>query len=651
MLLSYPTLIRKLLASSGLERLQIQHVLLGIFLTTTLAYLTNVVAPALHIVGLEPYGPMFTVLMMAIFAYAMVRYHLLDIRVIVSRTTVYAVVTGFVMLTFFSTISLVHLTLSASGHASRILSTGLAALIIAVVIEPLKERVQLVVDRAIVKRRYDTNRLVARISRNAGQIVQLDELLRTVVEDLRLTIGIGKARVVLLDDQDPAAFVIEYSSDTKEIGTPLRGHTPLIRHLERNPDPLVLEKLVRSRPTPESISVAEHLAELDTYLCLPLETTSGLVGALLLGRKTSRQIYSSEDLMVLTAIATPVAAAIENARLYRQIEEVNAHFSEILSKMRGGVIAVDTKGDVRTVNQSAAKILGPVEIGRNLAWLTPELAQLLEQTLRERRAITDFETVVKTPDGESVPVVMSSSCLFTRDNVTTGAMAMIYDLSQVKRLEQNVQRAGHLSSIGTLAAGMAHEIKNPLVSIKTFTQLLMSRYDDPDFRGTFASVVPHEVERIDAIVSQLLDFSRPKPVEFAPRNVRGILDHVLGLVKNQTHKAKIQVRVDFPEESIQVHGDDQQLHQLFLNLVLNAIDALTQTDGGSLIAAGGAWPDAPAASERQANALRGGMREGHRGRHRPRHSRGQHRSTLHAVLHNEGGRIGFGIGGGTRHRH
>jgi signal transduction histidine kinase len=129
---------------------------------------------------------------------------------------------------------------------------------------------------------------------------------------------------------------------------------------------------------------------------------------------------------------------------------------------------------------------------------------------------------------------------------------------------------------------MAHEVKNPLVSIKTFTHLLLNRFDDADFRKTFAEVVPHEVERINAIVTRLLDFARPKPVRFVHQDLRTIIEHVLALVESQTRKANITIQSELPDEPIMVYSDEQQLHQVFLNLFLNAIDAMKETHGGTL---------------------------------------------------------------------
>lgn len=574
MAFSFGSLLSKLRHAAGVQRRQLEHVFLGIFASTVLATATNVLAPVLNIGTLELYGPCFMVLLMAILAYSMIRYQLLDIWFIVSRSTVYAILTAAVVLIFLFSVSIVHWVFSAGGRTGDVLTTALAAVLIALVIQPLKERVQLVLDRAMLKRRYNASSLVERISRETSQFMHLDSLLARVGEDLRRTLGVTRLRVLLRSQKRPDVLVTEYSTSPKEIKRENIDLDFLMESIEAQPDPIVLEELLHNRPTPQRVRLAQCLAELDTYLCVPLKTTSGVIGMLLLGQKVSRDIYTREDMAVFSTLAGPLAAAIENARLYRKLEEVNLHVERIMENMRGGVVAVDTKGVITTVNQGARDILGDVRPGQTLDALRSQVADVLRRTLEEARSISDFETVIAGPDGESIPVLMSTSCLARSDNENVGAMALVFNLSQIKRLEANVQRADRLSSLGTVAAGMAHEIKNPLVSIKTFTQLLPTRHEDAEFRSTFVEIVLQEVDRINSIVTRLLDFARPKPVHFAPQNLMRIVENVLTLVENQTHKAGIRVTMDFPAEVREISGDEQQLHQVFLNLVLNAIDAL-----------------------------------------------------------------------------
>ena len=443
-----------------------------------------------------------------------------------------------------------------------------------VLLHPLKERLHLALDRILLKRHYDAAAFLQRVSNHAVRSIQMEELLRTVVEDIQRTLGVRLVRVVVESEAEPGTVITEYSTRQEEQGARSISFDFVLDYVRKHPEPILLEKMLQTPPAPERMRMAHCLAELEAYLCVPLRTRKGVIGLLILGHKATHDMYTAEDVSVFTTLAAPLGSAIENARLYRRLEELNLHLERIMANMRGGVVAVDTRGVVKTVNQGAREILGKVTIGQSIDTLQPQLTALLQKALVERHGMGDIETVITGPDGEAIPLLISVTALQTYDNKPIGALALLFNLTQIKRLEANVQRADRLSSLGTVAAGMAHEIKNPLVSIKTFTQLLPTRYDDEEFRETFFAVVPNEVERINAIVTRLLDFARPKPVVFQPQNLREIVERALLLVENQLNKAGVQVSTDFPGVVRPVHADEQQLHQVFLNLLLNAIEAL-----------------------------------------------------------------------------
>ncbi|MBI2424918.1 MAG: GAF domain-containing protein [Candidatus Hydrogenedentes bacterium] len=573
-LVMFINLFSKLKETGGIQRRQIEHVLFSFFAAIITASLTNVLAPVANIADMEAYGPCFLVLMMGGLAYSMIRYHLLDIWVLASRTTVYAVTSGFVLLTFFCIVSIVHWLFTDVGRGNDLLTATLTALIVSVGIQPLKERVQLFFDRLVLYRRYDTKAFLERISRYATQYVKLDELLEKVAKDIKQTVGVRRIRILVVCDKRPLGMITEYSTEAQELRERNINLDYLLHHVERNPEPLVLEELIH-RPSEENAKVAKHLAELDAYLLVPLRTTSGVVGMMTLGEKNTRDIYSREDTEVFSTLAVPLATAIENARLYRKYEELNLHLELIMSNMRGGVIAVDTVGIITTVNEEARELLGCVQPGQGLDALDSKVAAVLRQTLRRRHSINHVEMIIGDENGKpGIPVALSSSHLRSVGEEHLGAMVLIYNMTEIKRLESNVQRADRLSSIGTMAAGMAHEIKNPLQSIKTFTQLLLERYEDADFRHTFTEVVPPEVQRIDTIVTRLLHFARPRPIHFIPQNLQRIIDDVIALVENQLRKSMIGISCEYPEVAQEVTADNQQLHQVFLNLILNAITAM-----------------------------------------------------------------------------
>lgn len=161
---------------------------------------------------------------------------------------------------------------------------------------------------------------------------------------------------------------------------------------------------------------------------------------------------------------------------------------------------------------------------------------------------------------------------------------------RMERLEQEVQHAEKLKAISTLAAGMAHEIKNPLTSIKTFASYLPQHGSDPAFQEKFQRIVTHEVDKIDHIVRRLLDFARPAALQLEPIKISQVLDETLELLSNEAVKRRVQVmRAYTPEDAIPV--DPQQLRQVFLNLFLNSLEAMTPPPARL---AGGPAPDGAA---------------------------------------------------------
>ncbi len=147
------------------------------------------------------------------------------------------------------------------------------------------------------------------------------------------------------------------------------------------------------------------------------------------------------------------------------------------------------------------------------------------------------------------------------------------------RLKDAVQKQDQMKAVATLAAGMAHEIKNPLTSIKTFAEYLPQRYDDPEFREKFTRIVIDEVDRVNNIVGQLLEFSKPKELELKSETITPILEDTLNLLNNNFLKSKIEVVRDYKANPILL-VDKNQLKQAFLNLFLNAIQAMP--NGGTL---------------------------------------------------------------------
>jgi len=252
--------------------------------------------------------------------------------------------------------------------------------------------------------------------------------------------------------------------------------------------PLVQEEALREEGHAHS-EAARMLRDLRGAVAFPLFEEHSLAGILVVGPKKSGDPYFTEDIDLLSTLVGQAAVALKNAHLYREVVLVNEYVDNILSTMASGVIAVDATGSVSLFNRAAERLTGlsfDRRFHRSYNELPLALVEPLRATLLERKALSQLETSIHTPSGLALPLVFSTAPLQGNDGSTHGALIVFSDLSKLKELEHEKQRAERLASFGSLASGVAHEIKNPLVAIRTFAELLPERFSDIDFREDFS---------------------------------------------------------------------------------------------------------------------------------------------------------------------
>ncbi|HMP97890.1 MAG TPA: ATP-binding protein, partial [Kiritimatiellia bacterium] len=278
-----------------------------------------------------------------------------------------------------------------------------------------------------------------------------------------------------------------------------------------------------------------------------------------------------------------LAVSLENAKLYTEVQNSRIYNDILLDRLVSGVVAVNTSGQVTVFNREAQRITAlPRDdvLHADFRILPPVIRDALEDTLAEGGG-RDMEAVLSA-NGHDIPIRYGCVPFHSHTGKKLGALLVFTDQTEVKKLEQQIRRTDRLASLGTLAAGMAHEIKNPLVAMKTFTQLLPERYEDPDFRGTFSTLLGEEVSRIDRIVNQLLRFARPAKPSLSPIGLHEVIEHTLSLLKQQLRQRNVTLEKDLRAERDAIEGDADMLTQALLNFLLNAVDALEDA-GGRLI--------------------------------------------------------------------
>jgi signal transduction histidine kinase len=200
--------------------------------------------------------------------------------------------------------------------------------------------------------------------------------------------------------------------------------------------------------------------------------------------------------------------------------------------------------------------------------LPPPLAKLIRSAAKSGKAVTNRKIEIKTPRGG--PATLHASILPVKSRVASQVIVVLNNSAPAPMVELNMRRLDQLASLGMLSASMAHEIKNGMVAVKTFVDLLAQKNQEAELTG----VVGRELQRINAIVTQMLRFAAPKPATFATVHIHDLLDHSLRVLQHQIGAKMIALQRNYRAAPDTVRGDDAQLQQVFMNLLLNAIEAM-----------------------------------------------------------------------------
>ncbi len=276
-------------------------------------------------------------------------------------------------------------------------------------------------------------------------------------------------------------------------------------------------------------------------------------------------------------MAAPYASMLiqETSFEKRRTERLNL-WGVLFRSVEPAVVVIDAQGSVTSFNRVAERITGLQAqgvLGQKMAGLPSPLQQVIEETFVSGKPVAD-RTVVLFPDAEEKLAVHTNTSLCAdASGQPLVVVAVFHDLDSARKLERRIRRLERLASIGTLSAGVAHEIKNALVAIKSFADLLAQRNQDVEM----TSLISREAKRIDSLVNQLLKFAGPAKPTFAIVSLHEVIENSLRLVQHQLKVRKIQLVRALDAGHDQVQGDTKQLEQALINLLLNAVEAMEET--------------------------------------------------------------------------
>jgi PAS domain S-box-containing protein len=542
------------------------------------------------------------------FASAIVRYRLLDIEVIVKRALVYITAFAAVVVIYAILLEAVR-TVLLKGNASNQWVLALLAILVAVILTPpIKDFVQNLLDRAFYRDRYDYRRALVGFARDLNSDLDLHRLAERLVSRVVETLLVDRMTLMLEDEVAPHYGSMRSSGfgDAHPPALPKRsaiGRRLADGHIVALDDPAAVGRF--------AVEEIEFWRDAGLYYFVPCVATEGTIAVLAVGRKDTGEPLSSEDTGLLAAVAGQIATALENARLYRQlhlkaieVDRMRAFNENILESLDNGLLVVDLNDRVVRWNRALEQLYGVARAtasGRTLSEVFDPA--LVEAVRAARRDTPDGATLSRVPvvargDRAGETLVVNAAVVPLRptenqETLTAGTIIIVEDVTARVQLEEQLRLSEKMASIGLLAAGVAHEVNTPLTGISSFTQMLLESADPLDPRTRLLEKIERQTFRAAKIVNGLLTLSRPTSSDRSSFDVNVVITDVLGLLEHQFETHRIRVRRELSDAPAVVLGLEHKLQQVFLNLFLNARDAMpkggwlsitTRTEGNRTIA-------------------------------------------------------------------
>ncbi len=457
--------------------------------------------------------------------------------------------------------------------ADHLDSVELAALLFALTaVTLLMPPIRDVAGRLLDKYVYRTHANYQRTVREASQVLTRVLDLKTLLAFINNTIGSATecegVGVYLRGEAGFAPALGAARHGGTGFALPERAAEVIAAALDETRDALVAEEVLAP-------ALRDELLRLNWALVLPAISENVVIGAIVVGPKLSGDPFYPQDLDLLMTLANQAGIAIKNAQLYAQVVLANEYIENIVATIESGVVAVNADGQITMFNRAAERLTGlPEDRARRhpLSVLPAALGEPLERTIADGQARTLPE--ISLAAGHTTrPVICTTSPLHNPDRGILGAVAVFSDLTPLKELEVERRRAERLGYFEALASGIAHEIKNPLVAIKTFTQLIPRRHDDARFVDEFSRVVTREISRMERLLERLRALSRPGERPRHPLDLRAPLQEAAEFLRPGFEEKRVKLVVRTVENPAMVRGDHGELEQLFLNLIMNAHEA------------------------------------------------------------------------------
>jgi PAS domain S-box-containing protein len=511
--------------------------------------------------------------------------------VIIKRALVYAAALAAIVAIYALMLQGVERVWLKGDHEHNWVIAFLATLVALLLAPPVKNAVQNALDRAFYRDRYDYRRALVGFARDLNSDLDLHRLAERLVSRVVETLLVDRMALMLEHESAPQYESVR-GSGFGDIHPPALlkrsgiGERLGAGHIVALDDPIGSARF--------AVEEIEYWRDAGLYYFVPCLAKEGAVAVLAVGRKGTGEPLNSEDMGLLAAVAGQIATAVENARLYRQLhvkavelDRMRTFNENILESLDDGLIVLDLNDRVVRWNR-AMEVSSGIAKGDATGRRLDEVFEVpFVEALRAARRDSPHGTTLSRLQfgrraGADAPLIVNAAMVPLRaadgSGITTvGTIVIIEDVTRRVQLEEQLQISEKMASIGLLAAGVAHEVNTPLTGISSFTQMLLEGADPQDPRTKVLEKIERQTFRAAKIVNGLLNLARPgaaAAADVGAVDLNTVIADVLSLLEHQFQLQHVTVRRELSDQPLAVTGTEQKLQQVFLNLFLNAKDAM-----------------------------------------------------------------------------
>ncbi len=402
----------------------------------------------------------------------------------------------------------------------------------------------------------------------------LSMLFESVVDGLVATARVSRAGIFMhTETQQGYAF----QTGTRCLSTTenlfFHEGDPFIRWMEASTHLISRTTLQNVHDLEERAMLKGLLDGFGAEIIIPLYATGMIKGWIFVGQRSTGVPFEIADLEEFTTLADHISTTLEKAFQYEETALQKALAETLLHSIPFGIIACDENVTIRWFNSTARNILEPEKvevIGCRAEELGSRIADLLRRTLGTRAQQGPLEW----NDPQTKRTLRAESrCLLDNGNCV-GAMMMLHDVTGVKLLQEKEDQVERATFWNALASSMSHEIRNPLVAIKTFAQLLPERYEDPDFRSDFSKQVTAEIDKLNLIIDKINQFANPSKPVFKYLDIRNPIELALTRIRSEFKHDNLDIQLSADDSDLHVSGDSGSLEECMYHLLRNSVENL-----------------------------------------------------------------------------